>query len=139
MDHVSYGMFREMVNAGCRCIFFGIESGNQRILDYYKKGITPEQSEKAVRNARKAGIDIIVGSFIVGAPDETQREIINTLQFANKLDIDVPDVNILGAQTGTDLWNDLVAKGLLNEEEQWEDEICIPRDVPTPVPYEEGT
>jgi anaerobic magnesium-protoporphyrin IX monomethyl ester cyclase len=137
VDHISYDMFRDMVNAGCRCLFFGIESANQRILDYYRKGITPEQSEKAVRKARKAGIDIIVGSFIVGAPDETQREIINTLQFANKLDIDVPDVNILGAQTGTDIWNDLVAKGLLNENEQWEDEICIPRDVPTPVPYEE--
>jgi len=137
VDHITYDMFREMVNAGCKCLFFGIESANQRILDYYRKGITPEQSEKAVRKARKAGIDIIVGSFIVGAPDETQREIINTLQFANKLDIDVPDVNILGAQTGTDIWNDLVAKGLLNENEQWEDEICIPRDVPTPVPYEE--
>jgi len=137
VDHVSYEMFRDMVNAGCRCLFFGIESANQRILDYYRKGITPEQSEKAVRKARKAGIDIIVGSFIVGAPDETRCEIINTLQFANKLDIDVPDVNILGAQTGTDIWNDLVAKGLLNENEQWEDEICIPRDVPTPVPYEE--
>ena len=137
VDHVSYDMFRDMVKAGCRCLFFGIESANQRILDYYRKGITPEQSEKAVRKARKAGIDIIVGSFIVGAPDETRCEIINTLQFANKLDIDVPDVNILGAQTGTDIWNDLVAKGLLNENEQWEDEICIPRDVPTPVPYEE--
>jgi len=137
VDHISYDMFRDMVNAGCRCLFFGIESANQRILDYYRKGITPEQSERAVRKARKAGIDIIVGSFIVGAPDETQCEIVNTLQFANKLDIDVPDVNILGAQTGTDIWNDLVAKGLLNENEQWEDEICIPRDVPTPVPYEE--
>jgi hypothetical protein len=49
----------------------------------------------------------------------------------------VPDVNILGAHAGTDIWADLVAKGLLNENEQWEDEVCIPRDVPTPVPYEE--
>jgi radical SAM superfamily enzyme YgiQ (UPF0313 family) len=137
VDHVSYDMFREMVKAGCRCLFFGIESANQRILDYYRKGITPEQSQKAVCKARKAGVDVIVGSFIVGAPDETEREVVNTLQFANKLDIDVPDVNILGAQTGTDIWNDLVAKGLLNEDEQWEDEICIPRDLPTPVPYEE--
>ncbi len=137
VDHVSYDMFREMVDAGCRCLFFGIESGNQRILDYYKKGITPEQSEKAVCKARKAGTDIIVGSFIVGAPDETQSEIINTLQFANRLDIDVPDVNILGAHVGTDIWNELVAKGLLDEEKQWEDEVCIPRDVPTSVPYEE--
>jgi len=137
VDHVSYNMFKEMVDAGCRCLFFGIESGNQRILDYYNKGITPEQSEKAVNKARKAGTDIIVGSFIVGAPDETRSEVINTLQFANKLDIDVPDVNILGAHVGTDVWNDLVAKGYLNKDEQWEDEICIPKDVSTPVPYEE--
>ena len=137
VDHVSYDMFRDMVKAGCRCIFFGIESGNQRILDYYKKGITLEQSERAVGKARKAGVDIVVGSFIVGAPDETRREIVNTLKFANRLDIDIPDVNILGAQSGTDVWNDLVAKGFLDEEEQWEDEICIPKDVPTPVPYEE--
>ena len=137
VDHASYDMFRDMVKAGCRCIFFGIESGNQRILDYYKKGITLEQSERAVGKARKAGVDIVVGSFIVGAPDETRREIVNTLKFANRLDIDIPDVNILGAQSGTDVWNDLVAKGFLDEEEQWEDEICIPKDVPTPVPYEE--
>jgi anaerobic magnesium-protoporphyrin IX monomethyl ester cyclase len=138
VDHVSYNMFREMVKTGCRCLFFGIESANQRILDYYKKGITPEQSAKAVNKARKAGMDIIVGSFIVGAPDETRGEVKNTLHFANKLDIDVPDVNILGAHVGTDIWNELVTKGLLNEEEQWEDEVCIPRDVATPVSYGEA-
>ena len=137
VDHVSYDMFREMVKAGCRCLFFGIESANRRILDYYKKGITPEQSESAVRKARKAGMDIIVGSFIVGAPDETKREIVNTLQFANKLDIDVPDVNILGAHTGIDIWNDLVARGLIDEEKHWETGVCVPKDLPTPVPFEE--
>ena len=137
VNHVSYDMFREMVRAGCRCLFFGIESANQRILDYYKKGITPEQSESAVRKARKAGMDIIVGSFIVGAPDETRCEIVNTLQFANKLDIDVPDVNILGAHTGIDIWNDLVARGLIDEEKYWETGVCVPKDLPTPVPYEE--
>ena len=137
VDHVSYDMFREMVKAGCRCLFFGIESANQRILDYYNKGITPEQSENAVRKARKAGIDIIVGSFIVGAPDETRREIVNTLEFANNLDIDVPDVNILGAHTGIDIWNDLVAKGIIDEDKYWETGVCITRDLPTPVSFEE--
>ncbi len=137
VDQINYDRIREMVDAGCRCIFFGIESGNQRILNYYNKGITLDQSERAVRKARKAGVDIIVGSFIVGAPDETQSEILHTLQFANRLDIDVPDVNILGVHVGTDIWNNLVAKGLLNEEEHWEDEVCVPRDVPTSVSYEE--
>jgi len=62
---------------------------------------------------------------------------VNTLQFTNKLDIDVPDVNILGAHTGIDIWNDLVAKGLIDEEKYWETGVCIPKDLPTPVPYEE--
>jgi hypothetical protein len=53
------------------------------------------------------------------------------------LDIDVPDVNILGAHTGTDIWNDLVAKGLIDEERYWETGVCIPKDLSTPVPYEE--
>ena len=42
VDHVNYDMFREMVKAGCRCLYFGIESANKRILDYYNKGINPK-------------------------------------------------------------------------------------------------
>jgi len=132
-----YDTFREMVKAGCNTVYFGIESANQRILDYYKKGITPDQSINAVRIARKAGVDIIVGSFIVGAPDETKSEIQNTLQFAQKLDIDVPSLNILGAFSGTDIWSDLVARGLLNEDQYWETSVYVPKISPYTVPFEE--
>ncbi|UCC58309.1 MAG: radical SAM protein [Candidatus Bathyarchaeum sp.] len=137
VDHVSYDMFREMVKAGCRCLYFGIESANQRILDYYKKGITPEQAENAVRKARKAGVDVIVGSFIVGAPDETRREIKNTLKFIHKLDIDVPQVNALGVLKGTDVWDDLVARGFVDEDQHWEKTVSVPRVSPLTVPMEE--
>src|SRR4030066_265773 len=75
----------EIARAGCRILYFGIESANQRILDYYRKRITPEQSEKAVRKARRAGVDVIEGSFIVGAPDETREEIRNTINFAERI------------------------------------------------------
>jgi radical SAM superfamily enzyme YgiQ (UPF0313 family) len=137
VDHCGYDMFREMVKAGCNTVYFGIESANQRILDYYKKSITSDQSIDAVRKARKAGIDIIVGSFIVGAPDETRSEIQNTLQFAQKLDIDVPSLNILGAFSGTDIWNDFVARGLINEDQCWETSIYVPKVSPYTVPFEE--
>lgn len=137
VDHCGYDMFREMVKAGCNTVYFGIESANQRILDYYKKSITSDQSINAVRKARKAGIDIIVGSFIVGAPDETRSEIQNTLQFAQKLDIDVPSLNILGAFSGTDIWNDFVARGLINEDQCWETSMYVPKVSPYTVPFEE--
>ncbi|MGQ9530427.1 MAG: B12-binding domain-containing radical SAM protein [Candidatus Bathycorpusculaceae bacterium] len=137
VDNSSYDMFREMVKAGCNTLYFGIESANQRILDYYKKGITPQQSVDAVRKARKAGIDVIVGSFIVGAPDETREEILRTLKFAQKLDIDVPSLNILGAFSGTEIWNDLLAKGWIDEEKYWETSVYVPSVSPHTVPFDE--
>jgi len=137
VDHVSYDMFREMVKAGCKILYFGVESANQRILNYYKKGITPEQSRAAVKKARKAGVDVIVGSFIVGAPDETKKEVENTLRFVHELDIDVPQLNILGAFTGTDLWREMISKGWINEETMWETGAYVADISPHAVPFNE--
>jgi anaerobic magnesium-protoporphyrin IX monomethyl ester cyclase len=137
VDNCEYDTFRQMVKAGCNTVYYGIESANQRILDYYNKGITPDESISAVRKAREAGVDIIVGSFIVGAPDETRSEVKNTLKFAQKLDIDVPSLNILGAITGTKVWNDLVTRGLVNEDECWEESVYVPDVSPSTVPLEE--
>jgi radical SAM superfamily enzyme YgiQ (UPF0313 family) len=137
VDHISYDMFREMVKAGCKILYFGVESGNQRILDYYKKGITPAQSRNAVNKARKAGVDVIVGSFIVGAPDETRGEVKNTLEFAHELDIDVPQLNVLGAFTGTDLWKEVVSKGWVDEEKMWETGAYVANISPHAVPFQE--
>jgi anaerobic magnesium-protoporphyrin IX monomethyl ester cyclase len=137
VDQVSYDMFREMVKAGCKILYFGIESGNQRILNYYKKGITPDQSRAAVKKARKAGMDVIVGSFIVGAPDETRKEVETTLRFAHELDIDVPQLNILGAFTGTDLWKEVVSKGWVDEETMWETGAYVASISPHAVPFDE--
>lgn len=137
VDNCRYEVFRDMVKAGCRLLYFGVESANQRILNYFNKGITPDQTRRAVETARKAGMDIIVGSFIVGSPDETRKEIETTLRFAYELDIDVPQLNLLSAFPGTDSWNDLVAKGFVNEEEHWEQGVYASQVSPHAVPLEE--
>ena len=135
VDNASYQMFWETAKAGCRILYFGIESANQRILDYYNKRITPEQSKIAVRTARRAGADVIVGSFIVGAPDETREEIRNTIEFASRIPIDLPQFNILGVFPGTDIWNELEAKGILKGGNYWETGIGVSEIYPTAVPY----
>lgn len=137
VDNCRYEVFRDMVKAGCRLLYFGVESANQRILNYFNKGITPDQTRRAVETARKAGMDIIVGSFIVGSPDESRKEIETTLRFAYELDIDVPQLNLLSAFPGTDSWNDLVAKGFVNEEEHWEQGVYASQVSPHAVPLEE--
>jgi radical SAM superfamily enzyme YgiQ (UPF0313 family) len=137
VDNASYQLFWETAKAGCRILYFGIESANQRILDYYNKRITPEQSKTAVRTARRAGADVIVGSFIVGAPDETREEIRNTIEFASRIPIDLPQFNILGVFPGTDIWNELEAKGILKGGDYWETGIGVSEIYPTAVPYRE--
>jgi radical SAM superfamily enzyme YgiQ (UPF0313 family) len=126
-----------MVKGGLKILYYGIENANQRILDYFNKTITPQQAETAVKTARKAGVDVIVSSFIVGAPDETRQEIQNTLNFAKRLPIELPQFNILCAHPGNDIWNEMESKGFLNVDEDWETGVAVSKICPTTVPYEE--
>ena len=137
VDVRSSDMFREMVAAGLRVMYFGIENANQRLLDYYNKKATPEQAEKAVRTARKAGVDIIVGSFVIGASDETREEIQNTINFAKRIPIDIPQFNILCAYPGNDIWDEFAEKGLLDDEKYWEIGVNLSNVATNAVPLEE--
>lgn len=125
VDHTSYDLLRSIVKAGCIMVYYGIESANQRILDYFNKQATPAQAEKAVSTARKAGVDVIIGSFIVGAPTETVAEIGNTLVFAQHLSLDVPQFNVLGVFPGTDLWDEQLEKGVLDTDKYWETGVAV--------------
>lgn len=137
VNQVSDEMLKEMQRANFRIMCYGVESANQRILDYYNKGITPQQSILAIRKARKAKIPFLLSSFIVGAPGETFEEIYNTLKFAQKLDIDFPLFNLLGTMPGTDIWDEMVDKGLIDEDKYWEEGVHISDIDPNGVPTEE--
>jgi radical SAM superfamily enzyme YgiQ (UPF0313 family) len=137
VDQCCSSMLQEMVKAGCRMMYFGIESGTQKVLNYYDKRTTPEQSKTAVEKARKAGVDIIVGSFVIGAPHETRKDIQKTLNFVRKLDLDIPQINILGAFPGNSIWEEFKDKELLDEDESWETGVCISDIYPHAVPLDE--
>lgn len=123
VKNFSYNMVREMKSAGCEAILFGIESGSQKILDYYGKQITPNESAIAVRKARKAGISAIIGTFILGAPIETREDIKATLKFARNIDLDGIILFPLMAIPETSTWHELKELGYLTkelEEQYWE-------------------
>jgi len=136
VNQVSDQMLKEMQRTNFRIMCFGVESANQRILDYYNKRITPQQSILAIKKARKAKIPYLLSSFIVGAPSETFEEIYNTLKFAQKLDIDFPLFNLLGTMPGTDIWDEMVNKNILDEEKYWEEGVHISDIDPNGVPTE---
>lgn len=77
-------LFSRMKKAGCFRVAFGIESGNQRILDAVAKGIRLDQVTKAVKVAKDLGFQT-VSYFIIGHPYETYSTAQDTIDFATKL------------------------------------------------------
>jgi anaerobic magnesium-protoporphyrin IX monomethyl ester cyclase len=83
-EGLDFELAREMKAAGCSRIYFGIESGNDRILELMRKQITCDQARQAVENAHRAGLE--VGAFfILFYPGETDDTVLQTLRFAASL------------------------------------------------------
>lgn len=87
VDMVTEEMLNLMAKAGCWQISYGIETGNQRIMDILEKNISKEQVSKSVEWSRKAGIRT-VGFFMIGHFGETQETIEETTQFACNVGLD---------------------------------------------------
>ncbi len=119
VDSVCQHLFPLMAKAHCRSLMFGIESGSQRVLDRLKKEQTLEQIESAVNNAKKAGIEIVHGFFVLGSPDETEADMRQTFRFASRLRIDSFGFNRLCVYRGTPLWNEYVQRKLVDDKEDW--------------------
>ncbi len=75
---------RMMRRAGCDSVSFGVESGNQEMLDRIRKGITLEKVRKAVDLCREVGMTVHT-SFIVGLPGESPATLQDTKRFARSL------------------------------------------------------
>ncbi|MBK9305672.1 MAG: B12-binding domain-containing radical SAM protein [Nitrospira sp.] len=119
VDSVAQHLFPAMAKANCGAMMFGIESGSQKILDRLKKEQTLDQVTTAVKNAKKAGVEIVHGFFTVGNPDETIEDMEATFDFASKLPLDTFGFNRLCVYRGTPLWQEYVKRGLVNETTDW--------------------
>lgn len=118
MDH---GLLENLKKAGCVCVFYGIESGNQKILNAIDKGVTLAQITKAVKMTHQTGLRVS-GSLLVGYPGETKKTIRQTVAFAIKLDLDYASFHIVVPYPGTPLYDDCRKNGWLLSD-KWEDYV----------------
>lgn len=114
VDSAERELYRKMWDAGVRLLSFGIESGNQDVLDFYQKGITLDQVRDAVEMAHDTGF-FTSGTFILGAPMENEEYFQNTIDFACSLPLDFAEFYVLEYRVGSDLWDEAVANGTINE------------------------
>ena len=87
VDSVTEEILKIMKSAGCWRISYGLESGSQEILNFYRKNETLEQMERAIKWTKEAGIRA-KGFFMMGNFLETEQTLRKTIDFAKRLPLD---------------------------------------------------
>lgn len=96
----------------------GLESGCDRTLQYLKGNVTVKDNWNAVKLLKGAGIQVN-GDFIIGAPDETEEEIMQTYEFIKNAPLDLVDINILSPLPGTPIWEYAAKRNLVTDDMDW--------------------
>ena len=96
----------------------GLESGCDRTLGYLKENVSVKDNWQAISLLKDAGIQANA-SFIIGAPDETEEEIMQTYDFIKKSRLDFIDIYTLTPFPGTPVWENAAKRNLVSDDMDW--------------------
>lgn len=96
-------LVEHMAQAGCVNVFLGLESGNEKTLVHWNKGMSLDTGHRAVELLRSHGIRALT-SFILGAEGETEEELERTICYAKTLNAHQAQFSILTPYPGTADW-----------------------------------
>lgn len=107
VEHLDEELIKIMYKAGCRAMWFGVESGSSRMLKLIHKGVDKEKAIETFRLCKKYGIRT-GASFMLGFPEETKQEMFETLTFAHRLDSYWTWFNYYLGIPGSDLYDKII-------------------------------
>jgi hypothetical protein len=133
-DSVDEELLELMARAGCVGIFYGVESGSQRLQKIFEKDLDVERAKLVVAATERLGMRSTV-SLITGFPEETEDDLRQTLRmfiFSARHAQSTPHLNILAPLAATpiylkyrdqmtlgDLCSDISQQGPVQDFEDW--------------------
>ncbi len=102
-DRVDRQLLERMMEIGVREVGFGVDGGNNKILNSLKKGETIETIEKAIKDACDIGLDVKI-FIIVGTPHETRADIEDSITLAKKYPVARVNFNNAIPYPGTEMF-----------------------------------
>ena len=101
-EYVELETLKKMKQAGFVWIWWGVESGSQKILDFIKKDIKVENIYRTFDLAKKAGIKSMM-FIMIGFPKETKLDIKLTTKIIKDIKPDEIRIHILSPYPGSEL------------------------------------
>lgn len=115
VDYLDDEIMGYLKRSGCYRIYFGVESGSQRVINYLEKGITVDQTREVFRIARKYGIDRCA-YIMIGCPSEEKTDIEMTLRLVKDIRPDHLHCSICTPMPKTYLYQKLLNEGLITHD-----------------------
>jgi len=113
-----------VAKSGCKSINVGYETGDQEVADNVSKGITVQDMLNLADTLKRHDIGLSI-NFIVGLPGETWESLVRSLESLQHIYMRQPNMEvswyIFMPQPGTPLWDKLIAKGILTDQDTLED------------------
>jgi anaerobic magnesium-protoporphyrin IX monomethyl ester cyclase len=108
-DTVTPALLHSMYLAGCRNVHIGIEAASDRVRNgCYRKRLDMETIVQACEAVDRTGI-AAMGFFMLGAPEESDEEIEDTIRLACSLPLAEATFSICSPLPGTHLYNEFGA------------------------------
>jgi radical SAM superfamily enzyme YgiQ (UPF0313 family) len=112
VDMVTKELLLRMKEAGCIAVWFGVESGSQRVINAMRKGFSIAQTINAFKWAKEVGL-MTVASAIIGFPGETKETAWETINLVKRLNPDAVGYYIATPYPGTPMYDVVKENGWL--------------------------
>jgi anaerobic magnesium-protoporphyrin IX monomethyl ester cyclase len=116
IDRVDRELLEKMYSTGCYWLAFGVESGDQKILDMIGKNITLEQIKTSFKMAKSIGFET-EAFFMLALPGDTKKTMQKTIDFAKELDPDIVKFSVCTPLPGTPLYNEWIKEGRIKNKD----------------------
>ncbi len=118
VDTIDPDMLKEMKASGFWMICYGIESGNNKVLEMNRKEATVEQAEQAVKWAKEAGLKVW-GYFMLGMYGDNRETMEDTIRLSLQLPCDIVNYAISAPYPGTE-WGHIAEENGWLMDNRWE-------------------
>ncbi|MEW6602007.1 MAG: radical SAM protein, partial [Nitrospirota bacterium] len=118
-DNATDEILEKAIQANFRIIYYGLETGSERLMKVINKGETVEEVVEAIKRAAAKGLS--VGTTIIfGLPTETRKDRWDAMRLVKSLPLSSVRFNTLAPYPGTPVYKMLAPEGKVLVKGDWE-------------------